>query len=97
MAFSHSAYSTMGTNLAREVLMAKTMPQLAKQMPQLNKIIKNRKRAKTSAHSQNVNLQVVLPHLTWCCCRRRHRRHRAVPARLACSAGQDSRRCLRLC
>ena len=56
MSFSHSAYSTMNTNLAKEVLNARMMPQRFQR--------KEQRAGKTSSHTRNVNLQAVrLPSL----------------------------------
>jgi hypothetical protein len=61
MSFSHSAYSTMNLAMAREVLVPKAMPQMAGR----------RKRAKTSAHTANVNLEAVSHCRPWASMRSR--------------------------
>ena len=58
MSFSHSAFSTMNTNLAKEVLVAKMMPERFSRVR--DKQAATNKHKKTSAHSVNVNLQKVL-------------------------------------
>lgn len=55
MSFSHSAFSTMNTASAREVLLPKIMPHMARSIAATGRA----KRAKTSAHTANVNLEVV--------------------------------------
>jgi hypothetical protein len=58
MSFSHSAFSTMNTNLAKEVLAAKMMPERFSRAR--DKQAATNKQKKTSAYSVNVNLQKVL-------------------------------------
>jgi hypothetical protein len=60
MSFSHSAYSVMGTNMAREVLKAKMMPNFAGKQSSRERVAAGNKRAKTSAWTANARLQVCL-------------------------------------
>ena len=63
MSFAHSAYSTMGMSHAREVLKTKMMPKHFTDRQQAaagpSRGGSAGKRAKTSAHTSNVNLQAV--------------------------------------
>ena len=62
MSFAHSAYSTMGMSHAREVLKTKMMPKhFAERQAAAGSSRGGSagKRAKTSAHTSNVNLQAV--------------------------------------
>jgi hypothetical protein len=61
MSSSRSAYSTMNLAMAREVLVPKAMPQMAGR----------RKRAKTPAHTANVNLEAVSHCRPWASMRSR--------------------------